>query len=241
MWEKFVVGFDLHGDMQDKRSVEAFLKFCDSWKPKLKIFGGDLFDFRPLRKKASDDEKRESMRNDYESGMRFLRDFKPNFYLRGNHCERLWELAERDDGVRSDYAISGITEIHSTLDKLKCKMLPYHKSKGVLRIGHLKVLHGFFCGVYAARQHALVYGSCLFGHVHDITEHSIPRLERTVARCCGCLCSTDLDYSARQPNTLRQANGWAYGVINSKTGAYIVWQAERINGHFITAHGIQEL
>lgn len=241
MWERFIAGFDVHGDQQDKRAVEPFFEFVSIWKPKLKIFGGDLWDFRPLRRKASDDEKRESMRKDFEAGMQFLKRYQPQFFIRGNHDERLWELAERDDGVRSDYAISGITEIHAELAKMKCKMLPYHKRLGVLRIGHLKVLHGFYCGVFSARQHALTYGSCLFGHVHDITEHSIPGLERRVARCCGCLCDLDMDYAARSPNTLRQAHGWAYGVINSKTGDYHVWQSERINGRFVIPTDITEL
>lgn len=240
MWEKFVACFDVHGDQQDPKAVEPFLKFVDLWKPKIRIFGGDLWDFRPLRRKASDDERRESMRKDFEAGIKFLTRYQPHYFIRGNHDERLWELAERDDGARSDYAITGITEIHAALSKLKCKMLPYHK-RAVLRIGHLKVLHGFFCGIYAARQHALTYGSCLFGHVHDITEHSIPGLERRVARCCGALCNLDMDYAARSPNTLRQAHGWAYGVINTKTGAYHVWQAERIHGHFMIPTDMIEL
>lgn len=241
MWERFVVGFDVHGDEQNAKTVESFIAFCDLWKPKLKIFGGDLWDFRPLRRKASDDERRESMRKDFEAGMHFLQRYQPHHFIRGNHDERLWELAERDDGVRSDYAISGISEIHAVLSRLKCKMLPYHKRDGILRIGHLKVLHGFYCGVYAARQHALTYGSCLFGHVHDITEHSIPGLDRRVARSCGCLCNLDMEYAARSPNTLRQSNGWAYGVINSKTGAYHVWQAERIAAHFVVPTDVAEL
>lgn len=238
MWEPFVVAFDSHGDMQSKSTVKAFLKFCDLWKPKYRIFGGDNWDFRPLRGKATDEEKRESMKKDFEAGMDFIKKFRPHFFIRGNHDERLWELAERGDGVRSDYAQLGIKEVEKELKAMSCRMLPYHKRDGVLRIGHLKVLHGFFCGVYAARQHALVYGSCLFGHVHDVTEHSIPGLERRVARCGGCLCTLDFPYAARTPNTLRQSQGWPYGVINSRTGEYIVWQAERINGHYITAHGV---
>lgn len=240
-WRRFVCGFDLHGDKQDVKTSTAFLKFCDEWKPDLKIFGGDLWDFRPLRKKASDDEKRESMEKDFDAGMDFLKKFSPSYFVSGNHDFRLWDLAEKQDGVRSDYAKKGVAEIEDELKKMKCRLLPYHKRDGVLRIGHLKVLHGFFFGVYAARQHALTYGSCLFGHVHDITEHSIPGLERRVARCCGALCSLDLEYAARSPNTLRQANGWAYGVINSKTGTYHAWQAERIAGHFIIPTDMVEL
>lgn len=58
-------------------------------------------------------------------------------------------------------------------------------------------------------------------------------LERRVARAVGCLCALEMDYNSRQPNTLRQAHGWAYGVINRKTGAYHVWQAEEIEGKWL--------
>ncbi len=240
-WKRFICGSDLHGDRQDKKSCDAFFKFLKAWDPDTKIFAGDLWDFRPLRKKATDDEKREKMEKDFEAGMEWLKEFNPDHFIRGNHDERLWDLREADNGIRSEYAHKGIKEIEAEMKRMKCRMLPYHKRKGVLRIGHLKVLHGFSCGVFAARQTALIYGSCLFGHVHDVTEHSIPGLERRVARCMGCLCDLDMDYAARTPNTLRQANGWAYGVIHSGTGNYHVWQAERIGGTFMIPSDIVEL
>ncbi len=239
-WQRFVAGFDPHGDKQDPVVNAAFFKFVARWKPNYRILGGDAFDFRPLRHKANDEEKRESMKKDFEAGMDWIDRFQPTHFLRGNHDERLWELKEADNGVRSDYAAEGVSKIEKVVKDMGCRMLPYHK-RSVLRIGHLKVIHGFFCGVYAARQTALVYGSTLFGHVHDITEHSIPGLERRVARSCGCLCELDMDYAARSPNTLRQAHGWAYGVIHSKTGNYHVWQAERIGNAFMVPSDIVEL
>lgn len=229
-WVKFLVGTDLHGDKQDPGTSRLFLDFCKEWKPKIKVFGGDLWDFRPLRNGADEEEKRQSMQEDYDAGMKFLLDFQPNYFLRGNHDERLWELAEKRKGVLSDYADRGIAEIGIATSKLKCKVLPYHKRDGVLRLGHLKIIHGFACGVYAARATALVYGSTLFGHIHAIDEHAIPGLERRVARAIGCLCLLDMPYNSRQPNTLRQAHGFAYGLINEKTGSYFVWQAEEVDG-----------
>lgn len=240
-WTRFMAGFDVHGDQQSKPACEVFFKFMKDWKPEIRVMGGDLFDFRPLRRKASEDEKRESMREDFEAGMEWFNRFKPNHYLRGNHCERLWELAQADRGVESDYAYQGVREIETVAERLKCKVYPYHKAKGVARIGtHLKAIHGFASGVYAARQTALVYGSVLFGHVHCVDEHSIPGLERRVARCCGCLCELDMDYAARTPSTMRQANGFAYGVINKKTGLYHVWTAESIDGHWLIPSDVVE-
>ena len=234
MMERFTFATDLHGDMQDAATVKAFFEFDATWKPQIKVFGGDLVDLRPLRKGASQEDKCESLRADVEAGQSFLKRWKPNYFLRGNHDERLWETAQSArDGVVADYAQRGCSEFDTLCARLKTKMLPYHKRDGVLRIGHLKMLHGFHMGVYAARQTALVYGSALFGHVHSIDEHSIPGLERRVARSVGCLCKLSMDYNARQPNTLRQAHGWAYGLINTKTGVYHVWQAEEIDGQWM--------
>ncbi len=240
-WKKFIGGFDLHGDKADPKASSKILEFCEIWKPDIRWFGGDLWDFRQLRNGASKEEQQESMKADFEAGMDWLQKFRPDYFVRGNHDERLWELAEKQDGVRSDYAALGVAKIEAHIKRSKCKMLPYHKRDGVLRLGKLKILHGFFCGVYAARQNALVYDSCLFGHVHDVAEHSIPKLKRTVARACGCLCDLDMEYAARTPNTLRQAHGWPYGVIHDRTGEYHVWQAEEINGHYMIPSDIVEL
>ena len=240
-WLRFQAGFDVHGDQQDAKACKVFFAFARDWKPDVRVMGGDLFDFRPLRRKAGEEERRESMRADFEAGIEWLKEFKPNHYLRGNHCERLWELAAADKGVESDYAFQGIHEIETLTARLKCKVYPYHKKKGVARLGsHLKVIHGFAGGVYAARQSALVYGSVLFGHVHCIDEHSIPGLERRVARCCGALCNLDMDYAARLPSSLRQAHGFAYGVIHKTSGLYHAWIAEGLNGKWVIPSDVTE-
>ncbi len=232
-WQRFIVASDLHGDKQDKRAAKVCLQFADIWKPHLRIFAGDLWDFRPLRKKACEEERRESMVDDYDAGLEWLREFKPTMFLRGNHDERLWELAEMDKGIESDYALKSINEFEAELKKMRCAMLPYDKRAGVYRIGHLKVLHGFSSGVYASRVHALIYGSCLFGHTHAIDEHAIPGLERRVARNIGGLCQLSMTYNARHLNTLKQANGFAYGIVHERTGEFRVFQAEEISGQWI--------
>lgn len=241
-WKRFTFATDLHGDRQDKSTVNAFFDFDAEWKPQVKVFGGDLVDLRPLRRGASQEEKCESMRADVDSGRAFLSKWKPNYWIRGNHDERLWDVAaSAKEGIVADYAQRGCLEFETLCARIRTKMLPYHKRDGVLRIGNLKMLHGFACGIYASRQTALIYGSCLFGHVHTIDEHAIPGLERRVARAVGCMCQLDMDYNARHPNTLRQAHGWAYGVIDEKTGRYFIWQAEEIEKKWILPTGLKEI
>jgi hypothetical protein len=236
-WKKLLFATDLHGDRQHAPTVKRLLQFADEFKPDHVVFGGDAFDFRALRKGASKEETAESMEKDIDAGLLFLNKFfrrkaETKHFLLGNHSHRLWETAECSSGIIKDYAQEGVQKITSKINALGAKILPYHKRDGILRIGHLKMLHGFYCGVYAARQHAMTYGSCLFGHVHIIDEHPVPGLERRVARAVGCLCELDMDYNNRNPGTLRQAHGWAYGVINDRTGEYFINQAEEINGQW---------
>jgi hypothetical protein len=240
-FQRFIFASDLHGDMQEPSVVAKLIEFTAAFDPHVRIFGGDLFDFRPLRKGASAEERAESMRSDVDAGLRFLRAWKPHTYLRGNHCERLWELAETGNGVAADYAQKGVQDITAACARLKCQMLPYHKRDGILKLGHLKMLHGFYCGVTAARQHAWTYGACIFGHVHTIDEASVPGLERRCARAVGALCNLNMPYNARSPNTLRQAHGWAYGVVNTKTGNFWIQQAEEVDGVWMLPSEFKQL
>ena len=70
--KSFVFASDLHGDMQDPDAVAGLYKFTEEFKPDVRIFGGDLFDFSPLMRGADVAEKNASMEADVEAGMEFL-------------------------------------------------------------------------------------------------------------------------------------------------------------------------
>lgn len=239
-WKKFVACFDNHGDKQLDSTVDVFKQFVSTWKPQLKIHGGDNWDFRPLRKKVSEDEKRESMLADYHAGMEFLKWYQPNVFVRGNHDERLYELLDARRGIETDFAVEHVEHIEKLLRKFRCKMLPYHKRKGVCRVGHLKIMHGFYAGVTAARRMAMTYGSVLFGHTHAIDTASVEGFEPRVGQNCGCLCDPDMKYNERQPGTLRQEPGFAYGVVNQKNGLYHYWQARSIGNRWFIPGDLTE-
>lgn len=237
----FVFATDLHGTHQDRSAVKALLKFCDQWKPDVKVFGGDLWDFAALRKGASEEEKRESLLQDYAEGLQFIRDFRPQFYLRGNHCERLWDLAEADKGVLSDCAIRMTQEIESEMKKIRCRMIPYESEDGILKLGNLSMLHGYAHGVGAARKQALTYGHSMFGHGHAIDSASVERHGGATGRMVGSLCCRKMKYNRGQIGKLRQENGWGYGAYNERTGDYKAFQAERVGDKFLCATELIEL
>jgi hypothetical protein len=233
---------DNHGDMVDERSARALWDFLKDYKPTIRIHAGDNWDFRNLRRGASDEEQMGSLENDWEAGQDFLKRYfdgsHKNWFLRGNHDERLYLLADNAKGLARDYAKDGIKRIAQLLHKHNAKMLPYDAALGVLDLGSLRILHGYHVGVGACRSHANVYGNCLFGHVHSIEAASVPNLIQAEARSIGCLCKRDMDYVAAKTAKLRWGNGWAYGVL-FPDGTYQLWQTRKINDTFYAATDIQ--
>jgi predicted phosphodiesterase len=237
--KRWLFASDVHGDQQDSAAVNAMLAFSRDFKPHYRICGGDVWDFRALRGKASEEEKRDSLRADFEAGLAFLKSFSPTCLIRGNHDERLWDFARRDNGPLSDYAGDLCERVCERGLPAGCEHLRYHKRAGVYRLGQLKFLHGFYCGTTAARQHALAYGACVYGHVHARDSASVPGFERRTAQGVGCLCTLDFDYDSKSPGSLRHSQGWAYGVIDEKTGQYEVFVAEGVEGKFFVASEIR--
>ena len=239
---RFVVVSDNHGDMVDARSAEALWEFLKDYRPEVRIHAGDNWDFRNLRRGASDEEQMGSLEDDWLAGLDFVKRYfdgaKESHFLRGNHDERLWLLANSAKGLARDYAWDGIKRITDVMQRMRVKMLPYDAAQGVLDLGKLRVLHGYHVGVGACRNHAHIYGNCLFGHVHSIEAASVPNLVQSEARSIGCLCQRDMDYVAAKTAKLRWGNGWAYGVL-FPDGTYQLWQTRKINDTFYAATDIK--
>jgi hypothetical protein len=237
LWEPFVFASDLHGDHLHRPTVKRLLDFMGNFKPKITIFGGDVFNLAALRKGAGPEDRACSIKGDMTEGFQFLEDYfktgDRKHILWGNHdLKRLYHLRDtsNQDGLIHQLALDAITDIDSRVKKLGAKQLPYDKRHGILFVGQAGFAHGYYIGVNAARQHALTYGSIHFGHTHTIDVAPVPGLERRVARGVGCLCDLSMDYNSAQPGTLRQAHGFAYGAIHRKTGKFFSNQAEEIDG-----------
>jgi len=172
---------------------------------------------------------------DWEAGTEFLTSFfaggKENWFLRGNHDERLWMFAHSATGLLRDYATDGIKRVEGLMRKSHAKMLPYDSALGVLDLGKLRVLHGYHTGTAACRSHANVYGNCLFGHVHSIESAAVASFQPAEARSIGCLCQRDMDYVAAKTGKLRWGHGWAAGIFHCD-GSYTLTQIRRINDTF---------
>ena len=230
---RFVFATDLHGDRQNEAVVKVLHQVTKEFKPDIRIFGGDLFDFRPLRRGASAEEQCESMQTDWNAGVEFLHAWKPTHLLMGNHDDRLFELSENSSaGIKADYARKLCGELENNLRKLRCEWRPYHKRHGVFSFGRLNFLHGFHHGVYAARQHAAIYGSCVFGHVHAFDVHTFGTFnERKAAYACGGLLEVDQEYNKRNTSSLRHENGFYLGLLH-QDGSFTIQEARQNNGNW---------
>ncbi len=223
--ETFVSATDLHGDRQDPMAVKLFMGMVDDFKPQWRIFKGDLWDFRAIRTGASKEERRHSMRADFNSGMTFLKWFKPNVLLLGNHDQRLWDVVMKDGLIKTgplvDLASILIEEFDAEVKKLKTIILPYSKRQGVWEKSGLRFVHGF--DGMDPQNMANIYGDVIYGHGHAIESSPAPKHGRVpVARQVGALCQLDMTYNRSQTRTMRQAHGWAYGAFLSKTQHYVM-------------------
>jgi len=240
---RFIAIGDPHGDMIDPETEKSLFSFVADFKPQVRLHLGDNWDFRNLRKGASDDEKAASLEDDWEMGSDFLRRFfdggSENHFLRGNHDERIYHFAGSATGLLRDYANDGIKRLEAIVKKTRAKMLPYHVRDGVLRLGSLKAVHGYAHGLNAAQVHARVYRNCVFAHVHSIVTAPVESDEGPMeARCIGAICKIDMPYNSTRTATLRQENGWAYGHL-FPDGSYQLFQTRKINGSFYAAHEIR--
>ncbi len=219
--QKFVIAFDNHGDMADPEAVAAFKQFVADWKPDIRIHGGDCFDLRALRGGASVAERMEGMRTDVNAGVDFLRWFRPQVFLAGNHEKRIYKAIEQHpDGNMREHCINLMGDIMDALGD--CDVKPWGKRR-TYQLANYRVLHGYHSGVYSARQVAQAYGNAIMGHVHTPGYYELPHIDPTTGYTSGCLCLLDMDYNDGQANTLRQRHGWVHGIIrNGMASPYAV-------------------
>ncbi len=233
--KKFVFASDLHGDMQDAGAVETLLAFVKKFKPDVRVFGGDLFDFRNIRRGAGARDLAGSMEADAYAGIEFLGKFKPNVFLLGNHDKRLWDTAAfSPHGMVSDLAQKMVKDIKSRCRKLKCQLIEYKvpvdgSKEGYYDLGNVRFCHGYASGVYATKKHAEAYapkgGVILHGHTHTISYHSVARVGGGSGMGVGCLARLDMSYNRHMLGRLIHSHGFAYGWVDGSD--WQVFQAKK--------------
>jgi hypothetical protein len=233
-FQRFVAVGDNHGALVSRGDADAFLEFNRTFKPSLKVHLGDNFDFANLRRGADPREEGDDMDPDLTAGFMFLEKFRPNVFLLGNHDWRLWKAMSDSRGLVRQFAKDTISQIDRACAQMKCRVLPYHSRDGVYKCGNLSFLHGYHAGVGAIAQHARIYRGSIFGHLHCNGQVSERGIDRPTAYCVGGLGDhAKMEYAAQRTATLAWGPGWAYGVINEKTGNYVVRIATKLDGRWV--------
>ena len=242
--ERFLVVADSHAKLLDPRADRAVMDFKADFKPDILVHLGDGFDLAALRRGATPEEQDESIDEDIDAAEDFLSRFfaggKKKYYMEGNHDRiRLEQFLKAQNSLIREAAEDGIREMDRIHRRNRCQVLPYDSRRGVLRLGHLKMVHGYACGLNATQKHARVYGNVLHGHTHTIECVAVETLDGPAeARAIGALCVLDQPYNARQTNKLRHSQGFAYGYLFAD-GTYQIFQARDLLGNFYAATNIQ--
>lgn len=204
---------DNHGDLRDSKACRHALDFAKSFKPDVRIHGGDNWDFRWLRKSASKDEQESRITDDLDAGIEFIHHYKPSHFCIGNHDQRIYDRAQTSVGFMSTLCLHVIEKMEAALEG--CQIIgPYDKRK-FLRMGGWSFGHGWGSGINAARDHAMRFGPIVIGHLHRRERVTAARFDAPEGIISGCLCKISLDYNRAQLNTLAQKHGFVRGEFTS--------------------------
>lgn len=231
-WERWVAAFDNHGDAQDADAVAAFHDFCKDFKPAVRIHGGDCFDLRWLRRAATDDEKMEQVKADFEAGLDFVCKFKPTVFLQGNHDKRLWETLDSNAAQGAHRHLAG-----QWIDRLEVALggspiVMWCKRRGLYQHGSFRFAHGYAAGVNALRTMTTTYGNICMGHIHRDDSVSVQGVPSKRGYASGCLCDLNMEYTRGQIGALAHSHGWLYG-WKSPSGDTVVMQPRLAEGRWI--------
>ena len=205
-YEKVLFLFDVHIPDEDRAALRIAKEFAEDWRPDRVIAGGDWqnCDY------ASNfpEESTATMEEEYRREEQLLEEFHVTDWFEGNHEERIRRIGGRVD-PRFRSLLDPVKNLH--LVERGIRVYPYHPKTGVLTLGKLSVLHGWWCNQYAARKHAEAYGCCLFGHIHTFQVFTPSQaFESHTGFAVGCLCKLDLPYTQNKPPR-SWIQGFAFG------------------------------
>ena len=206
---KFWIGYDRHAPQEDLDVDRIALSFLADFKPHIRIAGGDWQTVDQIS--HFENESEIDLEDEFQMNSAALEAFKITHYLEGNHERRL-----RAIGAKLDKRIRSLVDLQKNLHLRErgIKFLPYHPRKGVLRIGSLKIMHGFYYNEYMAKKMAMTYGTCVFGHAHRFqTFQSREAFENHVGFSIGMMGKLEQTW-AESSSPKGWAQGFAFGYLH---------------------------
>jgi hypothetical protein len=240
-YKKFLICGDSHGDLVCDKAKKKFLAFKQDFQPHYSVHLGDLWDFSPLRRGASQEEKVCGIADDYTAGIEFLDEYRPNYLTLGNHDDRIWMNSTHcADGILRERCNQLANASEVEFKKRNIKWVPYHVSRFLqLPEGGPKLIHGFRATMYPAKAHFENWGPSICGHVHKPDSYVARHIDGQASHSVGCLADiSKMSYADRTPAKLAWRQGWMYGFISQKTGKWSAYHVINENGVWISPMGI---
>ena len=218
--------FDLHVPTESKKCIAIAKEFRDDFRPDIVVAGGDWQNVDQLDRFSNESET--ALLDEFEKVKYYVELFGVTHYLEGNHEERLRRIGLTDKRLRSLLSLDRNLE----LSKRGIPIFPYHPKKGILKLGKLKVLHGFYTNKYVAAKTAEAFGCCIFGHSHVFQTYT-PKISDkwSTGWSIGCMCELIPSYMEKYgPNGWM--NGFAFGYIY-KSGNFSLYPVRIIGGRIM--------
>lgn len=220
--KRFWIGWDRHTPEHDPLVDRIVQEFLRDFNPHIRVAGGDFMTVDQVSQFNS--ESKVHLREEFRLNQEILQRWGITHYLEGNHEERLRRIGGVDERIRSLLDLSENLE----LEKLGIQFLPYHPRHGVLKIGNLKVLHGFYTNEYVARKTAMIYGTCVFGHCHRFQVfQSKSAFHNHVGFAIGMLGKLDQSWSDNRA-PMGWSQGFAFGYLH-KNDYFDLYSARIVN------------
>lgn len=205
-------GTDLNPDARDE-----IMRIKAEHKPHITLHLGDWMDATAFMRSANETERGQSIIDDCEAGIDFLKELKPKVLFCGNHDDRLWRDANHVNGIRRDCAQLVIGKIESFCSVINARLMPYTgaiDTIGWLKTGAVVWGHGIMYNENAARDHAEAFAThgryVVFGHTHRVTIQAGRTMEPTIGYSIGCLCDKP---SMQYAKGRRATMAWQHAVL----------------------------
>ncbi len=216
-----------HGALADPYALSVVHKFADQWNPHTRVHLGDYLDTTTWRHgaKGTPDEK-QSVQDDLKAGLQFLKDYRPDILLNGNHDYRIWEHLHHNDAKLKFAAKWAITEIRKVLSA-KCQFIEtYNVNDSYVTLGDAKFMHGWMYSANGIQEHAEQFGKCVIAHLHIVGAVPGRHFSSPTGHCVGYLGDRrKFTYAERNRSMSRWANGFAWFEYTSKD--CVIWLARR--------------
>jgi len=231
---------DLQEPYEDRRSVDAVLKFASDHKWDHWIDLGDRLDFDFISRFSYGiprlvAEKSFQRQYDYSNksldrwvqAVRCKNKKAKISQIEGNHDARVEHYIDKTP--ESEGILEVPTQLH--LKERKIDWIPFATKGKTLRLGKATFLHGLYANEYHAKKHVLRYMTSVFyGHVHDLQSYSLVKQSKhtpIVGQSLGCLCDLEQEWMKGRPHNWQQG----FGVFWFEPGGHFSYYVIRIINH----------